>query len=119
MRDLITARLQGNSEAIMLATTCLSASQAFIIDLSRFISKTHRDLELSGFPAGVSWLLVTKLVVRIFGTDLDRVRSFMRGKMDTLDHTTGNRCFMGYAKDSLYNAGVSETRDRKSPHDFC
>ena len=86
MRDLISARLQGRSEAIMLASTCLTASQAFVIDLSRFISDTHSDLELSGFPKDASWLLVTKLVVRIFGTDLDRVRSFMRGKMDTLDH---------------------------------
>lgn len=87
MRDLITARLHGRSEAIMLATTCLSASQAFIIDLSRFISDTHSDLELSGFPSDASWLLVTKLVVRIFRTDLDRVRSYIRGKMDTLDQT--------------------------------
>ena len=58
-----------------------------MIDLSRFISDTYSDLELSGFPVKASWLLVTKLVVRIFGTDLDRVRSFMRGKMDTMDHT--------------------------------
>lgn len=35
MRGLISSRLQGRSEAIMLATTCLSLSQAFVIDLSR------------------------------------------------------------------------------------
>ena len=87
MRDLISARLHGKTEAIMLATTCLSVSQAFVIDLSRFISDTYNDLSLSGFPTKASWLLVTKLVVRIFGTDLDRVRAFMRGKMDTFDHT--------------------------------
>lgn len=87
MRDLISSRLHGKSEAIMLATTCLSISQAFVIDLSRFISDTYNDLSLSGFPAKSSWLLVTKLVVRIFGTDLDRVRAYMRGKMDTMNHT--------------------------------
>ena len=86
MRDLIQSMLQGRSEAIMLATTCLSISQAFVIDLSTFISDTHSDLELSGFPKKASWLLVTKLVVRIFGTDLDQVRAYMRGKMDTMDH---------------------------------
>ena len=41
---------------------------------------------MAGFPQTSSWLLVTKLVVRIFGTDLDKVRAFMRGKMDTTDH---------------------------------
>lgn len=86
MRDLIQSRLQGRSEAIMLATTCLSISHAFVIDLSRFISDTYGDMELFGFPKKASWLLVTKLVVRIFGTDLDRVRVYMRGKMDTMDH---------------------------------
>ena len=86
LRDLISTRLQGQTQAIMLATTCLSILQAFVIDLSRFISDTHRDLELSGFPSKSSWLLVTKLVVRIFGTDLDKVRSFMRGKMDVTSH---------------------------------
>ena len=86
MRDLIATRLQGNTQAIMLATTCLSTSQAFVIDLSLFISDTFRDLELSEFPEKLSWLLVTKLVMRIFGTDLDKVRSFMRGKMDVQSH---------------------------------
>lgn len=50
MRDLISTRLDGKTQAIMLATTCLSISQAFTIDLSRFISDTHGDLEISGFP---------------------------------------------------------------------
>ena len=86
MKDLIATRLQGNTLAIMLAMTCLSISQAFVIDLSRFVSDTYRDLELSSFPDKSSWLLVTKLVVRIFGTDLDKVRSFMRGKMDVKSH---------------------------------
>lgn len=83
MKDLIGTRLRGNSQAIMLATTCLSISHTFVVELSRFISDTHRDLDLAGFPANASWLLVTKLVVRMFGTDLDKVRSYMRGKMDT------------------------------------
>ena len=86
MKDLISTRLQGNSQAIMLATTCLSISHTFVVELARFISDTHRDLDLAGFPSKASWLLVTKLVVRIFGTDLDKVRSFMRGKMDTDSH---------------------------------
>ena len=86
MKDLITTRLRGNSQAIMLATTCLSISHSFVVDLCRFISDTHRDLHMAGFPPTSSWLLVTKLVVRIFGTDLDKVRAFMRGKMDTTDH---------------------------------
>ena len=86
MKDLIGTRLHGNSQAIMLATTCLSISHTFVVELARFISDTHRDLELAGFPTKSSWLLVTKLVVRIFGTDLDKVRSFMRGKMDTETH---------------------------------
>ena len=41
---------------------------------------------MAGFPTKSSWLLVTKLVVRIFGTDLNEVRAFMRGKMDTDQH---------------------------------
>ena len=86
MRDLIQARLHGKSKAIMLATMCLSLSQAFVIDLSRFISDTFNDLHVSGFPTKASWLLVTKLVVRIFGTNLDRVQAFMRGKIDTTNH---------------------------------
>ena len=86
MRDLIIARLHGRSEAIILATTCLTASQAFVINLSRFISDTRSDLKISGFLKEASWLLVSKLVVQISGTDIDCVRSFMRGKMDTLDH---------------------------------
>ena len=86
MKDLISTRLRGNSQAIMLATRCLSISHSFVVDLCRFISDTHRDLEMAGVPASASWLLVTKLVVRIFGIDLDKVRAFMRGKMDTTDH---------------------------------
>lgn len=86
MKDLISTRLYGNSQAIMLATTCLSISQTFLVELIRFVSDTYRDLDLAGFPEKSSWLLVTKLVVRIFGTDLDKVRSYMRGKMDTSDH---------------------------------
>ena len=86
MKDLISTRLRGNSQAIMLATTCLSVSQTFVVELIRFISDTYRDLELAGFPEKASWLLVTKLVVRIFGTDLDKVRSHIRGKMDTDAH---------------------------------
>ena len=83
MRDLISSRLEGKSQAIMLVTTCLSISHSFVIDLARFISDTSMDLERSGFPHKQSWLLVTKLVVRIFGTDLDKVRAFISGKMDT------------------------------------
>ena len=86
MKDLISTRLSGNSQAIMLATTCLSVSHTFLVELVRFITDTHRDLELAGFPTKSSWFLVTKLVVRIFGTDLDKVRAFMRGKMDTDQH---------------------------------
>ena len=86
MKDLISTRLSGNSQAIMLATTCLSVSHTFLVELVRFITDTHRDLELAGFPTKSSWLLVTKLVVRIFGTDMDKVRAFMRGKMDTDQH---------------------------------
>ena len=70
----------------MLAATCLSISQTFLVELIRFVSDTYRDLDLAGFPEKSIWLLVTKLVVRIFGTDLDKVRSYMRGKMDTSDH---------------------------------
>ena len=70
MKDLISTQLRGNSEAMMLATTCLSVSHTFVVELIRFISDTHRDLDLAGFPAKSSWLLVTKLVVRTFGTDL-------------------------------------------------
>ena len=56
IRDLFSARLYGKSEAIMLATSCLSLSQAFVLDLSKFISDTYADLELSGFPAKANWL---------------------------------------------------------------
>lgn len=66
----------------MLATTCLSISHTFVVNLIRFITDTHRDLELAVLPARSSWLLVIKLVIRIFGTDLDKVRAFMRGKID-------------------------------------
>lgn len=86
MKDLISTRLMGNSQAIILATTCLSVSHTFVVELIRFITDTHRDLDLAGFPAKSSWLLVTKLVVRIFGTGLDKVRAFMRVKMDTEEH---------------------------------
>lgn len=86
MKDLISTRLWGNSQAIMLATTCLPESHTFIVELIRFITDTHRDLDMAGFPTKSSWLLVTKLVVRIFGTDLDKARAFMRGKMDTDQH---------------------------------
>ena len=50
MRDLISSRFYGRSEGIMLTMTCLSLPQAFVIDLSRFISDTYSDLHLSGFP---------------------------------------------------------------------
>ena len=83
MKDLIGTRLVGNSQAIMLATTCLSISQIFVAELPRFVSDTYRDLDLAGFPSNSSWLFVIKLVVQMFGTDLDKVRSFMRGKIDT------------------------------------
>lgn len=97
MRDLIATRLEGQTQAIVLATTYISISQAFVIDLSRFLSDTYRDLEIAGFPPDSSWLLVTKLVVRIFGTDLDKVRSFVRGKMDVSSHAQ-------VATDSLWGA---------------
>lgn len=119
MRDLIATRLGGQNQAIMLATTCLSISQAFAIDLLRFISDTYRDLELSGFPEQSSWLLVTKLVVRIFGTDLDKVRSFIRGKMDVYSHIEVATNSLGDSKDNWSHASISKTRNREPSGYIC
>ena len=60
MGDLFSTRLSGKSQAIMLATTCLSISHTFVVDLARFISDTHHDLDLAGFPTESNWLLETK-----------------------------------------------------------
>ena len=42
MRDLISTRLAGNSEAIMLATTCLASPHSFVIDLCHLVSDTTK-----------------------------------------------------------------------------
>eukprot|EP00957_Ditylum_brightwellii_P122207 9319179-Ditylum_brightwellii.AAC.1 len=66
----------------------------FLNIVSCFISDTYQDLESSGFPAQITWQLVTKLVYQVFAGDLDEVRSFMRISHDTRDHLTLASCTM-------------------------
>eukprot|EP00957_Ditylum_brightwellii_P017188 1295680-Ditylum_brightwellii.AAC.1 len=58
---IIRANLTGYPNANAIAISCLETSLGFLNTTSNFITDTYRDLEVAGFPAQITWQLVSKL----------------------------------------------------------
>ena len=85
IESIITERLRNHKEAQALAMQLLSDTIAFLESLSRFITETCDRLVLSGFGKDKSWLLVSKLVHRMFATDCHLRRGAVSEVLDATD----------------------------------
>lgn len=85
LENIIDDRLARFPEAAALAHQALSETIAFIGVLSRYITETYDHLSLSGFCLDKSWLLVTKLVHRIFATDCHLKRGLVSEILNASD----------------------------------
>ena len=85
IESIITERLRNHKEAEALAMQLLSDTIAFLESLSRFITETYDRLALSGFGKDRSWLLVSKLVHRLFATDCHLRRGAVSEVLDATD----------------------------------
>eukprot|EP00957_Ditylum_brightwellii_P163543 12451800-Ditylum_brightwellii.AAC.1 len=99
LRESIRMNLNRHLKARAVAVSCLETSLGFLGMVNNFISNTYRDLESSGFPADITWQLVSKLIYKVFAGDLDKVQSFMRISHVTHDHLTlASRCIWAVFK---------------------
>ena len=85
IESIISERLRNHKEAEALAMQLLSDTIAFLESLSRFITETYDRLALSGFGKDQSWLLVSKLVHRLFATDCHLRRGAVSEVLDATD----------------------------------
>eukprot|EP00957_Ditylum_brightwellii_P070359 5345235-Ditylum_brightwellii.AAC.1 len=88
VHNSIRMNLAGHPKAQSIATSCLETSLGFLNTVGNYISDTCKDLSSSGFPAQITWQLVSKLVYQVFAGDLDEVCSFMRISHRNHDHFT-------------------------------
>ena len=86
LESIIDEKLSSHAEAHGLALQLLSDTISFITALCRFISDTHRRLEMAGFDVSSSWNLVSKLVHRIFGTDCHLKRGLVSEHLNAKEH---------------------------------